>query len=194
MAKSIRSKVKRRFRTAKRGVVKRTVTADRTVPILSKLDKAGVGDIESELKPRNAFRSDGPDVAFPQHTFTPCTDFRSQNVTESMYAGSGNRRATHPINIVRGVDGEESVTYGPGGGAADGGDADEAMGGADEVVHDAAAAKRFEDDRMNYDGTTKSSSRERRRNRNKPVSQQGGDPKGSFSFWDRKIGKTKKCA
>lgn len=172
MAKSIRSKVKRRFRTAKRGVVKRTVTEDRSKPIFKKLARATEGLIDVDVKPRNAFRSDGTDAVFPQHAFTPCTDFRSEKVVDARYAMSGNRRETHPINR-RGADGEEVLEFGAA--PADG-----------EELPEAKAPPPFEDDRMNYDGTTKCSSRERRRSRNKPDGQAG---KAGFAFWNNKSGK-----
>jgi hypothetical protein len=180
MAKSIRSKVKRRFRTAKRGVVKRTVSEDRAKPILKTLERAGDGMLDMEAKKRNAFRSDEPDAIYPQHTFTPCTDFRSENVVEARYAMSGNRRVTHPLHMLEGTDGEGGVlSFGPGGGAL--------LEADEEVMTEATEPKPFEDDRMNYDGSAKQSSRERRRNRNKKSPAAAMDsPGGQFSFWSNK--------
>lgn len=174
MAKSIRSKVKRRFRTAKRGVVKRTVTDDRSKPILKKLARAAEGVLEVDVKPRNAFRSDAADAVFPQHSFTPCTDFRSANVVEARYATSGNRRETHPINKLA-ADAEEVLTFG-------------AAPADSEELPVASEPPPFEDDRMNYDGTTKCSSRQRRRARNKSGPQPGSE-KAGYSFWGNKSGK-----
>jgi len=176
MAKSIRSKVKRRFRTAKRGVVKRTVTDDRSKPILKKLARATEGAIDAEIRPRNAFRSDAADAVFPQHTFTPCTDFRSEKVVDARYATSGNRRETHPIHLASAAGGEAVLSFGA-----------DAAGDAEELA-DAKLPAPFEDDRMNYDGTTKSSSRQRRRTRNKSGAQQEAGA-GGYSFWGNKSGK-----
>jgi hypothetical protein len=178
MAKSIRSKVKRRFRTAKRGLMKRTVLVDKAKPVLKKLERAAEGIIDADVQPRNAFRSDEPDAIIPQKTFTPCTDFRSAKVLEAQYATSGNRRVTHPLHLLEGAaaqDGEPVLAFGPGGSGAE--QADE------EELADAPAPVPFEDDRMNYDGTTKCSSRMRRRNRNKGGSEAPGQ---DFAFWGRK--------
>ena len=189
MAKGIRSKVKRRFRTAKRGVVKRTVTESRTKPILNKLLRAAEGVIDVDVKPPNAFRSDEPDAVIPQHTFTPCTDFRSDKVTEAQYATSGNRRVTHPLNLLTAnAEGEQVICFGPG--AADGAEGGERDDEADEEdLPVAPAPVSYEDDRMNYDGTTKCSSRQRRRNRNTRGAHDSGKETGKaagFAFWGRK--------
>lgn len=180
MAKSIRSKVKRRFRTAKRGVVKRTVSAERAKPVTEKLQRAAQGIIDPTKARRNAFRSDEADAVIPQHTFTPLTDFRSEQVAEAGFAISGNRRVTHPLHLIAG-DGEAVLQFGPGG-----------EGEADAEELPAAPAPKpapppFEDDRMNIDGTSKNSGRNRRRNRNKKGgSEPAAEGKRGYSFWGRK--------
>mmetsp|Transcript_9399 Transcript_9399/g.24324 ORF Transcript_9399/g.24324 Transcript_9399/m.24324 type:complete len:176 (+) Transcript_9399:45-572(+) len=174
MAKSIRSKVKRRFRTAKRGVVKRTVSADRSKQVVAKLGRAAQGIIDETKPRRNAFRSDDPEAFIPQHSFTPLTDFRSEKVAEAGFAISGNRRVTHPVHLISG-NGEEVMQFGPGGGA----DADA------EELPAAKPAPPPEDDRMHLDGTSKNSRRDRRRSRNK----KGTTEAPGFSFWGRRSGK-----
>ena len=121
MAKGIRSKVKKRFRTVKRGVVKKTLAEERNVAIREKLKDAAEGDIKAGTRhrphvlcvaavqssfyvrpwpggrelmscpcsrclfpvshcirllvpgyyPKNAFKSDDPDAAIPQHKWQP---------------------------------------------------------------------------------------------------------------------------
>lgn len=171
MAKSLRSKVKRRFRTAKRGVIKRTVAHERAKPVLEALAKASQGIIESKVTPPNAFRSDDDDAVVPQHTFTPLTDFRASVVPEAGYAITGNRRVTHPANIVDAADG--ALEFRP--------QDDQGGDGDAEILPEAAPrVPPLEDDEINYDGTPKVSGRSRRRKKGRK-----GDST-QFAFWGRK--------
>uniref|UniRef100_A0A7S3FI33 Uncharacterized protein n=1 Tax=Haptolina ericina TaxID=156174 RepID=A0A7S3FI33_9EUKA len=92
MAKSIRSKVKKRLRTVKRGVVKEQLLdstskiGKRTTQIAAKLAEAATGFLQPDKRPRNAFRSDDPDAVIPQHDFRQGPDFRAGFVENSGYA------------------------------------------------------------------------------------------------------------
>ena len=83
MAKSIRSKVKKRLRTVKRGVVKRELATPgsklnaREVAKAVKNEEALAGYIKPERKLRNAFRYDDADAEIPQHNFRQGPDYRS---------------------------------------------------------------------------------------------------------------------
>ena len=93
MAKSIRSKVKKRLRTVKRGVVKRELTKTGTSHNDGELAKQGkiAEALSGHLKPhkriRNAFRSDDPDADIPQHNWRQGPDFRSGFVEDTRLAG-----------------------------------------------------------------------------------------------------------
>ena len=98
MAKSLRSKVKKRLRTVKRGVVKRELANPdsklgvREVQKESKLREALSGFIQPGKRVKNAFRSDDSDAVIPQHNFRQGPDFRSGNVEGSGYAVVGSNR------------------------------------------------------------------------------------------------------
>ena len=83
MAKGIRSKIKKRLRTVKRGVIKRELTKpgtshnDREVTKAGKLAEALSGHIAPAKIRKNAFRSDDPDAEIPQHNWRQGPDFRS---------------------------------------------------------------------------------------------------------------------
>ena len=83
MAKGIRSKIKKRLRTVKRGVIKRemktpgTVHHDREVSKASKAKDALSGYLEPGKQRKNAFRSDDPEAEIPQHDWRQGPDFRS---------------------------------------------------------------------------------------------------------------------
>mmetsp|Transcript_32826 Transcript_32826/g.56123 ORF Transcript_32826/g.56123 Transcript_32826/m.56123 type:complete len:188 (+) Transcript_32826:73-636(+) len=98
MAKSIRSKVKKRLRSVKRGVLKKelkdptTKIGVRTTQVQAKLAKAMVGDVRGERAKKNWFRSDDPDAEVPQHNFRQGPDFRAGSVPEAGYAVWGSNR------------------------------------------------------------------------------------------------------
>ena len=88
MAKSLRSKVKKRHRTVKRGVLKRsqmipgTAQFDGEASKAKKTQEALSGHIEPGKKFKNWFRSDDPDAIIPQHSWRQGPDFRSGTVGE----------------------------------------------------------------------------------------------------------------
>jgi hypothetical protein len=99
MAKSIRSKVKKRHRTVKRGVVKRELKdqesklGTREKLKSGKLGEASTGYIRPTKAAKNAFRSDDPEAVIPQHSFRQGPDFRAQSVgVEAGYAVVGTKR------------------------------------------------------------------------------------------------------
>ena len=98
MAKSIRSKVKKRLRTVKRGVVKRELAKPesklgvRETQKEQKIREAISGYIQPGKVRKNAFRSDDPDAVIPQHNFRQGPDFRSGNVEDAGYAAIGSNR------------------------------------------------------------------------------------------------------
>ena len=98
MAKSLRSKVKKRFRTVKRGVVKRELSnpdsklGKRETQKEQKLREALSGHLEPGKRIKNAFRSDDPDAVIPQHDFRQGPDFRSGRIEDSGYAVWGANR------------------------------------------------------------------------------------------------------
>merc|ERR1711998_618974 len=98
MAKSIRSKVKKRLRTVKRGVVKRELSnpesklGKRETQKESRLQEALSGYLKPGTGRKNAFRSDDPDAEIPQHDFRQGPDYRSGSVTDAGYAVVGSNR------------------------------------------------------------------------------------------------------
>ena len=98
MAKGLRCKVKKRFRTVKRGVVKQQLRdpesklGRREVQKEAKLREALSGDIKPGTKVKNAFRSDDPDAVIPQHEWRQGADFRSGRVEDSGFAVWGSNR------------------------------------------------------------------------------------------------------
>ena len=102
MAKGLRSKVKKRLRTVKRGVVKREL-ADlasklgvRNTAIQHKLEEALSGYLKPEVRARNAFRYDDADAVVPQHNWRQGPDFRSDRVEDAGYACVGSNRPKFP--------------------------------------------------------------------------------------------------
>merc|ERR1719231_72044 len=83
MGKSIHSKVKKRLRTVKRGVLKRELATPgsklnvREVAKAAKIQEALSGYIKPGTRTKNAFRSDDPDATIPQHNWRQGPDFRS---------------------------------------------------------------------------------------------------------------------
>ena len=97
MAKSIRSKVKKRFRTAKRVLVDAAVVterASRTNRVCSLISK---GIFRDTKKPANAFKyPSSSDAEFPQLALPKPLDFRSEALPTSGYATIANRRKAVP--------------------------------------------------------------------------------------------------
>mmetsp|Transcript_10234 Transcript_10234/g.20875 ORF Transcript_10234/g.20875 Transcript_10234/m.20875 type:complete len:171 (-) Transcript_10234:175-687(-) len=98
MAKSLRSKVKKRLRTVKRGVVKRELLnpesklGKRETQKESMLQEALSGYLKPGVRRKNAFRSDDPEAEIPQHDFRQGPDYRSGSVGDSGYAVVGSNR------------------------------------------------------------------------------------------------------
>jgi hypothetical protein len=95
MGKSIRSKIKKRFRTAKRQRIEKVMIRPRLEQLNAKIKKIQDGDLEGVHKPRpkNAFlHPDAEGAEFPQHTVLKPVDFRSANLPGAQYAFKGNRR------------------------------------------------------------------------------------------------------
>ena len=92
MAKGLRSKVKKRLRTVKRGVVKRELADPssklgvRNTAIHKKLEEALSGYLKPEVRARNAFRYDDADAVVPQHNWRQGPDFRSDRVGKTWLA------------------------------------------------------------------------------------------------------------
>eukprot|EP00397_Hematodinium_sp_SG-2012_P060031 GEMP01077686.1.p1 GENE.GEMP01077686.1~~GEMP01077686.1.p1 ORF type:complete len:144 (+),score=27.71 GEMP01077686.1:278-709(+) len=93
MGKSIRSKIKKRFRTAKRQRVDQVlVKPSLTKKNQSLLDIAN-GTVKAEKKPINWFLyPDTPDAEVPRLTLKTPVDFRCENLPMAGYAFRGNRR------------------------------------------------------------------------------------------------------
>jgi hypothetical protein len=110
MAKSLRSKVKKRLRTVKRGILKRELATEgskmnvREVQKEEKLLEALSGHLKPPVNRKNAFRSDDPDAEIPQHNFRQGPDFRSGyagtlsgvGFEDAGYAVVGSNRPKHP--------------------------------------------------------------------------------------------------
>ena len=90
--------MKKRFRTVKRGVVKRELAdpssklGKRETLKEDKLREALSGHLKPHKGLKNAFRSDDPDAIIPQHDFRQGPDFRSGSVADSGYAVWGANR------------------------------------------------------------------------------------------------------
>jgi hypothetical protein len=95
MAKGLRSKVKKRFRTAKRELVNATVEKKRVEESNRKLKLIQEGRI-AEVMPKtkkNAFLyPNDADSEFPQHENVKPLDFRSDALPGAKYAASRGRR------------------------------------------------------------------------------------------------------
>ena len=106
MAKSLRSKVKKRLRTVKRGVIKKELATAgsklnvREVAKEVKNAEALSGHLQPGKRLRSAFRYDDNDAVFPQHNFRQGPDFRSGWIgAEAGYALVGARRPKHPNGL-----------------------------------------------------------------------------------------------
>ena len=105
MAKSIRSKVKKRFRTAKRAFVEATQSYSFLNPVNSS-DKIN--------KSFNAFKYPAAvEATFPQLQLPKPLDFRSSSLPHSGYSTSRNRRkvctADHSQSVLKCIDRGNSV-------------------------------------------------------------------------------------
>jgi hypothetical protein len=93
MGKSIRSKIKKRLRTAKRQRVDAMICLPREKEKNAALRRVSEGRQVIFSKPRNAFKyPDAKDAVFPQHEIMKPIDFRSENLPMAGYAFRGNRR------------------------------------------------------------------------------------------------------
>jgi Protein of unknown function (DUF2423) len=93
MAKSIRSKVKKRFRTAKRTLVSASVDQERAKSSFSILNVVAKGLTSTIKKQKNAFKyPQDTDAVFPTVSQPVPLDFRSQSMPHSGYATVNNRR------------------------------------------------------------------------------------------------------
>lgn len=93
MAKSIRSKIKKRYRTAKRQRVEKVVEAKRLHDKNSGLMKLMAGERTHVAAPQNAFLHPGAAGAeIPQKSVKTAVDFRSEHMPLSGYAYAGGRR------------------------------------------------------------------------------------------------------
>ncbi|KAL7066207.1 hypothetical protein ACR3K2_33490 [Cryptosporidium serpentis] len=97
MAKSLRSKVKRRFRTAKRLLIRDTLEARRNNEKSQILKEIGEGIYTQKDFPLNGFLYPESENSFiPQKSRDPAIDFRSQSISIAGFMGSGNRRKFYP--------------------------------------------------------------------------------------------------
>lgn len=93
MGKSIRSKIKKRFRTAKRQRVDAMICRPQAQEKFQKLQRVMEGKAVTLSNPKNAFKyPDADGACFPQHEIMKPIDFRSQNLPMAGYAFRGNRR------------------------------------------------------------------------------------------------------
>lgn len=93
MAKSIRSKVKKRFRTAKRVLVDATVCRSRAMASSVACSQIARGAARETKLTLNAFKyPDAPEAVVPQVQLSKPFDFRSEALPTSGYATIGNRR------------------------------------------------------------------------------------------------------
>jgi hypothetical protein len=93
MAKSIRSKIKKRLRTAKRQRIDAMVCRPQVQEHFQELKKVSEGRSVRLLKPKNAFKYPETEGAcFPQHEIMKPIDFRASNMPMAGYTFRGNRR------------------------------------------------------------------------------------------------------
>lgn len=93
MAKSIRSKIKKRLRTVKRQRVDAMICTPREAEKNAALHRVIEGRSVTLARPKNAFKYPAQDGAvFPQHEIMKPIDFRAQNLPMAGYAFRGNRR------------------------------------------------------------------------------------------------------
>eukprot|EP00408_Alexandrium_pacificum_P022946 CAMPEP_0171189406 /NCGR_PEP_ID=MMETSP0790-20130122/18330_1 /TAXON_ID=2925 /ORGANISM="Alexandrium catenella, Strain OF101" /LENGTH=205 /DNA_ID=CAMNT_0011654517 /DNA_START=90 /DNA_END=704 /DNA_ORIENTATION=+ len=93
MGKSIRAKIKKRFRTAKRQRVDAMIITPREIAHNEALTRVIEGRSVTFATPRNAFKyPEDPTATFPQHEVVKPIDFRSSHLPMASYAFRGNRR------------------------------------------------------------------------------------------------------
>eukprot|EP00933_Yihiella_yeosuensis_P000226 TRINITY_DN10036_c0_g1_i1.p1 TRINITY_DN10036_c0_g1~~TRINITY_DN10036_c0_g1_i1.p1 ORF type:complete len:274 (-),score=76.43 TRINITY_DN10036_c0_g1_i1:145-966(-) len=93
MGKSIRSKIKKRLRTAKRQRVDAMIITPREQEKHDKLVRVSQGKGVTLSTPKNAFKyPDAEDAVFPQHEVIKPIDFRAQNLPMAGTVFRGNRR------------------------------------------------------------------------------------------------------
>jgi len=93
MAKSIRSKIKKRLRTVKRQRVDAMIVRPQTQEHHDNLVKVMQGRSVRLSSPKNAFKyPDAEGAVFAQHTIMKPIDFRSSHLPMAGYAYRGNRR------------------------------------------------------------------------------------------------------
>mmetsp|Transcript_62762 Transcript_62762/g.181963 ORF Transcript_62762/g.181963 Transcript_62762/m.181963 type:complete len:254 (-) Transcript_62762:94-855(-) len=93
MGKSIRCKVKKRLRTAKRQRVDAMVCTPREQEKHEALRRVMEGRQVTMSRPKNAFKyPNEKDAVFPQHEIVKPIDFRSSSLPMAGYAFRGNRR------------------------------------------------------------------------------------------------------
>eukprot|EP00929_Paragymnodinium_shiwhaense_P122483 TRINITY_DN9525_c0_g2_i1.p1 TRINITY_DN9525_c0_g2~~TRINITY_DN9525_c0_g2_i1.p1 ORF type:complete len:219 (+),score=71.19 TRINITY_DN9525_c0_g2_i1:75-731(+) len=93
MGKSIRSKIKKRLRTAKRQRVDAMVLTPQLKEHNAALQRVAEGRAVTLKTPKNAFKYPKDDAAaFPQHEIIKPIDFRSDRLPAAGYAFRGNRR------------------------------------------------------------------------------------------------------
>eukprot|EP00448_Togula_jolla_P010127 CAMPEP_0170614666 /NCGR_PEP_ID=MMETSP0224-20130122/24926_1 /TAXON_ID=285029 /ORGANISM="Togula jolla, Strain CCCM 725" /LENGTH=239 /DNA_ID=CAMNT_0010940347 /DNA_START=48 /DNA_END=767 /DNA_ORIENTATION=- len=93
MGKSIRSKIKKRLRTAKRQRVDAMILTPKLHEHNESLRRVMEGRGVTLLKPKNAFKyPEAPGAVFPQHEVMKPIDFRSSNLPMAAFAFRGNRR------------------------------------------------------------------------------------------------------
>lgn len=97
MAKSIRSKIKKRFRTAKRQRVDAMIHTPQNKGHYEALKRVGEGRQFALSQPKNAFlEPDAPGAVFPQRKITKPIDFRSSHLPMAGFCFKGNRRKYSP--------------------------------------------------------------------------------------------------
>mmetsp|Transcript_25202 Transcript_25202/g.40343 ORF Transcript_25202/g.40343 Transcript_25202/m.40343 type:complete len:255 (+) Transcript_25202:115-879(+) len=97
MGKSIRSKIKKRLRTAKRQRIDAMVILPREQEKHDRLVRTSQGRSVTLLKPKNGFKyPNADDAAFPQHEVLRPVDFRAQNLPMAGLVFRGNRRKYSP--------------------------------------------------------------------------------------------------
>lgn len=93
MGKSIRSKIKKRLRTAKRQRVDAMLVTPREQEHHEALQKVIQGRGVTLSRPKNGFKyPTSDDAVFPQHEVVKPIDFRSSNLPMAGFAFRGNRR------------------------------------------------------------------------------------------------------
>lgn len=93
MGKSIRSKIKKRFRTAKRERVEHMVRQPNLEKNHSSLMEIAAGVKKTEKTIKNMFlHPDDPDAEIPQYCLKKPIDFRCEHLPMAGYAFRGNRR------------------------------------------------------------------------------------------------------